>query len=610
MTRQVLIAPANIRGIRAVFRRMAGQPFSWAYLGQTLSESLRVDLGFRGHGTKIDTSRQFHQAAEELREPYLTYLYKIGLEQRTLRWWLTSLAFRSSYVSKAYVRTCLLKVAIDLTADQQASEPLVLMVAEAPVRAALKANLARNGNTGARIAGASPTLSLEPFISAARMLSHRAFFVIRETTRLFLARRQISKPHLPNEPTTLILSTVSPRNRQLGSEFHKSFFGNLADELQQLGIRMATVPLVLPGVGYKNLLAGLRSSEIPVMVPHRYLSLLDVLWAALSTWRRPPPSSIPHFNNLDIRGLILDEQLRAWVGNWDSDALLLAALTRRWAAMGATIERIIYVYENQPWECALCWGARRYLPETALVGYQHARVPKLMMRYYLAPGGESEAPLPDRIVTVGNHTAQLLSASGYRPGQVQVGGSLQITQNGARSDSKNPDLGSYGDFVLIACSNGLEESEELVYLAAQLFGEEEQVHVVVKCHPIMPFERLRGFTSADLPQNVEVSNEPLSDLMLKSSVMVYSGSTVCVEALALELPVVHLRPQFDLDLDPLEAVPDVRLEATGLEELRHQVRWLLDHRTEYIAQHRQRWREVVRQIYEPVTEESYLAFVN
>jgi hypothetical protein len=91
--------------------------------------------------------------------------------------------------------------------------------------------------------------------------------------------------------------------------------------------------------------------------------------------------------------------------------------------------------------------------------------------------------------------------------------------------------------------------------------------------------------------------------------MVYSGSTVCIQALALGLPVVHVRPRFDLDLDPLETAPDLRLGATGLEKLRQKVLWLLCHTDEYITQHRERWNRFVDEMYGPVTEQTFLAFV-
>jgi surface carbohydrate biosynthesis protein (TIGR04326 family) len=291
-------------------------------------------------------------------------------------------------------------------------------------------------------------------------------------------------------------------------------------------------------------------------------------------------------------------------------ALLMVPLVRRWASLGPSITRIIYLYENQPWERALCWEVKRSLPNTVLVGYQHARVPRLMLNFYLAPGGEGKAPLPDRVVTVGRHTARILSAGGYEPERIRVGGALQL-QNllALRPQGSKLPASANGTTVLVAPSNSPEEAAELLHLAVRLFDGNEGVRIAIKCHPLLPFQKVSSSIGGQLPKHVEVSDDPLSDLMLKSCVMVYSGSTVCVQALALGLPVVHVRPQFDFDLDPLETVPDLRLEATGLEELRQKVLWLLDHRDEYIAQHRERWNRFVDDMYGPVTQQTFLAFV-
>jgi surface carbohydrate biosynthesis protein (TIGR04326 family) len=313
---------------------------------------------------------------------------------------------------------------------------------------------------------------------------------------------------------------------------------------------------------------------------------------------------------MDISPLVREDLRKHWVSNQAVDALLMVPLVRRWSGLGVFIARIIYIYENQPWERALCWEAKRSLPDTVLVGYQHSKVPRLLLNFYLAPGGEDKAPLPDRVVTVGQHTARLLSADGYESERVRVGGALHL-QNllALRPQASKLSASANGATVLVATSNSREETAELVHMAARLFDENDGFRIVIKCHPLMPFQKVSSSTGGPLPKHVEVSDEPLADLILKSSVMVYSGSTVGIQALAFGLPLVHVRPQFDLDLDPLETAPHLRLEATGLEELRQTVLWLLCHREEYIAQHREKWNRFVDEMYGPVTEQTFLAFV-
>ena len=317
-------------------------------------------------------------------------------------------------------------------------------------------------------------------------------------------------------------------------------------------------------------------------------------------------------------GPIVEEDLRGhWVSNRTADVLILAAVIRRWHQLGINVERLIYVFENQPWERGICWEAKRSFPGATLVGYQHSRAPKMLLSYHLAKGGEAESPLPHRLVTVGNHTARLLSEGGYAKNHVRVGGAFQMedlfklkAQENLKARENPAHPGSVRPTVLVACSEGLEETAELAGLAVKLFDEDDGVRVVLKFHPVTPYSLVRRFMGDDLPEHIQLSDEPIIDLMLQSSVMLYTGSTVCVQALALGLPVVHLRPQYEFDLDPLEGTPQARLEAAGLEELGQQVRWLLDNREHYIAQNRDEWDRLVDDMYAPVTSASYQAFLD
>ena len=607
MDELTLIVAPDRSGFRRVLRRLSGRSFTWAYLGQDVARFHLVRQSFEGQGTQLDTSHSFHQAAEALREPYLKYLYDMGRGLNSLRWWITSLSYRSSYVSKTFQQSCYLKVALALVETWEGPGPLVVVVADNPVRVALERNLP--DYTGVRGRRTNP---FQWARDTASMMVHRAFFLAREGSRLIQSRWMIRRPDLPTDPATLLISSVHSGNVNQGGDFHKSSFGDLATRLGELGYSVAMAPMILRDVSYAESLRRLQNLPAPLLVPHRYLRLRDLLWAVISTWRRIPlREPLEPLTGMDISALVKEDLRLHWISNRAADALLMAALMRRWANLGVPIARIIYKYENQPWERALCWGAKRYLPEAKLVGYQHARAPLLYLNYYLAPGEEAEAPLPDRVVTIGKHTARLLSSDGYGPGRIRVGGALHIPGIDVQPPPAVEPLGPVSDApVLVACSYGLEEASELADLAARLFDEDEGVSVVIKCHPAMPFRNFQQLMRGPLPKHVRVSEEPIIDLIPKSSIMVYTGSMVCVQALATGLPVIHLRPQFDLDIDPLGAVPDVRPEATGLEELRREVRWLLNHREEYIAQQQDRWASLVHDIYGPVTEEAIRAFVD
>jgi len=374
---------------------------------------------------------------------------------------------------------------------------------------------------------------------------------------------------------------------------------------------VAIAPVIVRPLGFKEALKSLSGSDQLFFIPHRYISYLDVLRTALVTMSRPPrPSFAKSFCGMDIRPIVNEDLRVNWISNSAADVLLTPILIRRWKSLGFQITRFIHIYENQPSERALCWQARQSYPEASIVGYQHARVPRQLLNFNLAPGGEAKAPLPDRIVTVGNLTARVLCKNGYPSDRVRVGGALQLQSLTEQKPSNTDPMADDQLIVLVAPGDSIEEAVELVYMAANLFGDDRGIQVVLKCHPEMPFQRVKGLIGRDLPDNVLVSDEPILELLSRTSAMVYSSTTVAVQALALGVPVVHVASRFGIDMDPLETVPDLRLEATGLEQLREQVLWLLEHREYYISERKQEWSRLVKDMYGPVTQETIHAFVD
>jgi hypothetical protein len=609
--RQIIITIPGVRSLSRALRALPEGNFSWVYLGQSIVEFNQASECFHHRGTYLNTTPQFHQTAESLRESYLAYLFNLGENLNSLRWWITSLSYRSAFASKTFHRTCYLKVALDLVATRESQEPLVLVI-DQQVGEALQMELGNGAEMKVQLLGSRRIPFLPALRDTAKMLAHRMFFTLAESRRMLQARWMVPNPYQPNKNVTLLLSWATPENLRHGAEFHESYFGDLAAKLGELGHKVAIVPMTLMSVDYKEALAKWRESSQPFLIPNRTLTFADLIQTVLSSCAKPPqPKSIPHLAGMDISPLIQDDLRSHWISNQAPVALLIVALVRRWATLAHPIDRLIYTYENQPWERALCWEARRSLPQSALAGYLHARAPRLLLNWYLAPGEEKKAPLPDRVITVGELTARMLSNSGYTLNQVRVGGALQMQSLLASQSEKNPSpTNTKCGPILIASSNGLEETAELADIGSRLFDTEEGSEVILKCHPSMPFDNVKGLLGIPLPKYVRVSDEPIADLMLKSSLVIYSGSTVCIQALALGIPVIHLRPHFDLDLDPLEEFPNSRLEATGLEEMRQQVRWLLDNREEYIAQHREEWERIVADMYSPVTSDTFRAFID
>jgi len=608
LKKKILVSTPDPGALKRVLEEAGSRQVHWVYLGQSILEHRRVSDQFRGQGKFIDTTNQFHGWTQKLREPYLKYLFDIGRELDSLSWWLTPASWRNSFVSSAFRQACHLKTGLEIAVAWDRPEPLVL-VADAPVCRSIQKNIGNDPDNSVAVYGVRRRNPLSSVFDTLGMLGRRAVFVIRELSQIFQSRRTHPRPARPDADASLLISWGTTASLLRGGEFHQFFFGDLADRLADHDGRVVIVPMILKGVGYKKALEQLKDSRLPLCLPHSLFGIMDPLKAAVSSLRKPArPKRILEFSGMDVAPLFEPELRQYWISNQSAAQFMMTLLVRRWAKWSPSIARIIYMYENQPWERAICWQAKRSLPDAKLMGYSPTPVSKFLLNFFLAPGEAQIAPLPDRIVTVGEQPARLFSSDGYDPETVKVGGALRMQDLKSLGSSEHKRPPAQDRFVLVAPSLGLNETEELAYMAAHLFDEDAGVRVVLKCHPMLPFERVSESIGTPLPPHVQTSDEPIQDLILKSSVMIYSSSTVCIDALALGVPVVNLRPRFDIGLDPLEDFPDLRPEATGLADLREKVHWILEHIDEHNARRRDGWARLAADMYSPVTPESIEAF--
>jgi hypothetical protein len=609
----VLLTSPDGPSIGQTLCKVSGKPFSWAYIGQDLQELRNARKYFQGQGDFLNTTDRFHQITRELRDPYLSFIYDIGRKLNRVRWWVTSLSFRSSYVSSTYENLCHVKAGVELVQNHDPDKQLII-VATQPLIRSLQENLK---DVATVTFGLTPwwTMGLKRWIKdPSNMLVHRARFAIREVYRMIQSRLTIRRRNMPTGPIILLICWATSGNLSRKGHFHESYFGDVATRLEKLGHQVALVPMILRDVRYRDALTQLADSPFPILVPNRFMGIRQLIETLNASWLpHPVPLEVHEFADMDIASLVDLELRNDWVRDIAPEALSTAAFIRQLSRLGCSPTHIIYLFENHPWERALCWEVKRRMSDTVLVGYRHSASPSLSMHFHLAPGGEQESPLPDKLVTIGKYGARGLAEEGHHHGRVRVGGAFHMQALPAADTigpgSGNGSTGDYARTVLIGTSIG-PEAEELAHISANLFTEDDGIRVILKCHPLLPVEKIRGLDRERFSGHRLLSDEPIMELMQKCSLMIYSVSSVCIQALALGLPLIHMRPQINLQMDPLESAPDARLEANSLEDLQDKVRWLLDHREEYIVEHQQQWKKLAGDIYGPVTEESVHAFVD
>jgi glycosyltransferase involved in cell wall biosynthesis len=458
--------------------------------------------------------------------------------------------------------------------------------------------------------------------SVVEMVARKAYWTGVTIARIFVARyrlrlhrtRAITEAAGLQTPVCLVHTWVDERAYDPASgQFWDQDFGEVRRYLESTGRRVLTVPNILPAASYRRVLRFVAGAPDRYLVPNALLSFWDVLAVVLGTTVRVPRRSrFPPLAGIEISDLLYEDAWNEWVSERAAANLLMGRWVASWKRAGLLIERFIYTFENHSWERVVCAAFRRFYPGTRLIAHQPNGISLLLMNYFISTEERDVVPLPDVIITNGGYASKLLKGSGYDPERVVCGGGLRQRylqewldedQSARRGTREIPR-------IIVAPSIGYSESVELLRKAIVAFAAARDLSVILKCHPSMPFELVVSALGVPvLPRHIVVSKEPLKILLKDADVLVYNSSAFpSVEALAAGVPVVHVQPEFALDLDPLDCCPGLGLDATSPEEILACVRRHLSDEAVIVGEARERSRRMLRELIGKVDERTYELF--
>ena len=521
--------------------------------------------------------------ARKSREDYIEYIGGLSRKYSSEFWWLTSLSEKNPYISKVFLRSCYVQVAQQLVQDHTNNTAILLIVQDRAVRRCLCNHLGDGRQLNTRWYEPIGWGFANWFTEIIQLFLRRIWSVLKNVARIVIARAVVVHSQIPfarldqPRPTELVLlhSWIDQRSFNDYGTYQSINFGNLHEYLASQGRRCMIVPCILPTLSFRSGLRSLVRSGIPFLLPQFYLTPLDVIRVAFLGFKRPGPREYPSFKGIDISGLILDDQRQDWMmARYPVNALLITAVGR-WKKADIDIQAFIYSFENHIWEKAFCLAFRRHYPNTTLIGYQDASLPKMLLNYFVAKKERPILPFPDIVITNGRHSYELLARSGYEPTQLRCGGALRyqyladLTQKRWSSKAGSPGgLGTRAVFVLVTSSLAETPARELILKTIQALGRDSRIRIVVKCHPGLPFSVLsKDLGDQELPPHLKVADRPVSELLHDADILLYTDSTTSLEGLAAGIPLVHVSSDLALDLDPLDGFPEVRKTVCEPEQL-------------------------------------------
>lgn len=210
------------------------------------------------------------------------------------------------------------------------------------------------------------------------------------------------------------------------------------------------------------------------------------------------------------------------------------------------IDEVYMPFENNCWQKLLTRTARETAPAVRIKAFQHAQIARNSSRLFLGDGELRDLPLPERIFTFGSYPRNfLVNEKGYPPDRTVTACPLRQDQlsksNGARPQHRR----------LLACLWTMRRSVDVVQFLSRAELKEQRWEVRIRPHPVQPIERVQARLGRPLPEGFEISTAPFTEDLHDSEVVLYNGTTACLDALAISFPVINLEFDDFISPDPL-----------------------------------------------------------
>jgi len=233
-------------------------------------------------------------------------------------------------------------------------------------------------------------------------------------------------------------------------------------------------------------------------------------------------------------------------------------------------KKIIYPFENKALEKWFLWGLRYYSTSNIkAIGFQHTSITPRHLCFKLSENEASEMPFPDLIFTIGAVTKNwLIEVGGFPEEKIKMGYALRQSTPFCL---KMKDFSSKPIKVLLVLSSSLYELMRGVSFIKRMLEISPELDLGIRAHPDFPLSRLPKDLLTWVKRNVkDLSGKSMHVNFEWAHVVLYISSTVAIEALLNEIPVIRLNID-TLSADPLLGSPSYRWFASAPQECIHTI---------------------------------------
>jgi len=594
----VVLIPASITVLKSYLEKShASVKTRWIYLGKNVKTSLLLNELTEGKIQRQNIAELLQEVANKKKQDYIDYIGRIGSSENKKCWWLTSLSEKNPFISNTFLYVCYLNVVAEIIEKEEAPDNLFIVCESDALIASLGEHLQSRENIHVEIIRASRLYSRFSYYT--RQFRSITIFIARWICRCILSRAfrylrrlSVGGDTIARENTVLIHSWADNRSFRDPGVYDDVFLGCLGRDLRNERAEVHYLIDFLPTCFFPlGLIKILRTGENALLM-EEMINPIDVLKTVFFVMKQYPHlMEMPRFGEFDISALLNEEIQSDRTGIRPFQMYLYYLIGKKISRL-YSVRAFIYSFENLIWEKMFCLAFRRYSPGTTIVGYAHSTISKMETFYSVSAYERGILPLPDWVVVNGPRARNVLISSGFDEDRILIGGAYRY--HGLKTESVQRAVKKSVWQILIIPTDDFNWTLELLEKSFRAFGNDSRILCAVKLHPTFPKKKISQYIER-MPRNFFIRDEPVDELLPLTDLVIYTGSTVAVEAIARGIPVLHVRSDLTIDRDIFDKSDNIISVATSEEIYREAVRIFHSR-----AESERRGLEFVREFFSPV----------
>ncbi|MCA9408091.1 MAG: hypothetical protein H6755_07240 [Candidatus Omnitrophica bacterium] len=541
-----------------------------------------------------------------LEKEFINFVGALGQRNQSIYWWASALSEKNSLVSHFFIRIYKI-LFFEQEINRREKENIIVICSDQVILQQIYDNY-KNIFVVHYPLSQRIRFFVDGFVRQIKGVLKQIFFCIKEYRQVVFARWKLRKKNktflFNNQPMVVIRTWVDQRNYQSG-KFKDSYFKNLVEYFNEKKNNV----LIFAGIldDYKrNLMCFSKDQEFNIIPVNFFLKGWEIIYCLfIVLFFRPNLYKPVLFRDIDIT-ILTQSELNRDIEHVDFLYACLQFFCCYRLVKNIQCERFIYTFENYSWEKMSIQGLRTASDKIKTVGFQHAFISRNSFKYFPGKGEGKVIPLPDTIATLGQITPEIMQRYGHYPKSI-FSPACALRQDyifKLRQLVRNND----GN-IFVPLTITVEDTLKVLNFLIEAGLNKYDKNIYLRFHPVTPLNKvLRQFTH-QWPANFIISDTPsMEEELRRCSVVLYTWTTVCLEAIKMGRPVIYIDVNYPLEVDPLFEIRSFKNVCNNPHELISRIEDFLNLEEEAYKRQLDEAQDYVNQYLSSVTKESYNAF--